>query len=751
MFLKKEDVKEKVRDIIWDKNDNDIVFIVASKGIGKIALLKEIYNVESSNRDIIIANGKRIRNSSPCLTKCFIDGICSYLEKHNSSKTREIFLSYIPKSKPSIAQRILSAFRPFTMRRKIQIDQISAFLEGLSLQQLKEIYVGIAGETPLIIFASAIWLGEDDKKYLMNLYNDTWGARVTFVVALRPTKESLSTIESIYEKNTSRVWVFPLLPEVKAVLDSSSPEAISPISVDDIGCSENYYDFNRALKENHDYFEMYDIVQSLIHEGIGPVNLCLMANQEMSNETYFNLREIISIIYPNSHEEYDKRLVLPYDGRLLWIDALAYYIAIYEGIDSAVKATQRFFFDVIVCARHFRQGYPTREKFIEFLRKNEKKSSNSLATGFSAYYASFATFAKIYSLDNDVGNREEKSLFSIGLLDRAVVEFTDENIDSSINLFGEIYGESQVCSFLDICIETIIRFFERDMDFAALRNTTILSISRFQSLCMSAAYQWLDLTLLSKLVKLQKSILKTGNSIKIDFPELRNSEKEVLFEYFKKEIERENLEMADVIVGPTIFLSYTHSDFEIADRIHNALRNLGYDVKRDIHDVEKWDNLQDFMKSIRRQDYAVFLVSDTYLRKVNCLYEIMQFMKDENIECRAFPIAIDFSQKEKNVRKGSGAPSSMFEDFYWIEIVKYWEKYAQDMDCMLEGIKRENVGELNIRYRMIKELAQTSSEFYSSFFSKKLLATIDPDNVNIENVVSCIDKKITSNAIKNKC
>lgn len=744
MFLNKEDIKEKIQNIILDENDNDIAFIIASKGIGKLNLLGELYGLESSNKEIIIANGKRVRNSSSCLVKCYIDGICSYLEKNNSRKTRENFLRQLPRERLSITQKISLIHNAFVYRRKLKIDEVSSYLSDLSPEQLKDIYVGIAGKTPLVIFASAIWLDAVDIDYLLSLHNDNWGARITFIVALRPTSESLTVMKKTLDKNASRVWVFPLLPELVESPNSTSPKSIASISINQVGTSECYYDFHRALIANQAYFEMYNIVVSLLHEGLNPINLCLMANQEISNETYYDLQKIVASIYPNTKSEYDERLVLPYDGRLLWVDALAYYIALCEGIDDAIIQTQRFFFDVIAHARYFKQGSPTREKFMSFLRNNERESRNHFAKGFASYYSSFVTFAKNFSSKEQFEkNSKDNSELAIELLDRALLEFSDEDVDSSIKLLGEIYEESQVCAILDICLETITRFFEKHKASNNLKATTVISISRFQTLCISAAYQWLDLTLLDKLVELQKSIQTAGYSIKIDYKELMYSGKRMLFDYFKKEIEKEHLKMEDVVMSATIFLSYTHSDSEIAEKLANTLRTLGYDVKRDIRNVSKWDDLQDFMKSIRKQDYAVFLVSDNYLHSTNCLYEIMQFMKDENFGDRSFPIAVGFSETEKNMRKVQNKPISLFDDFYWIEIIRYWQDYALDMKMQLEKIDRENAGELDFRYRIVKGLAQTAAEFFGSSFAHKLLATIDPENVKIEDTVNCIDKKIS--------
>ena len=282
MFLNKEDIKEKIQNIILDENDNDIAFIIASKGIGKLNLLGELYGLESSNKEIIIANGKRVRNSSSCLVKCYIDGICSYLEKNNSRKTRENFLRQLPRERLSITQKISLIHNAFVYRRKLKIDEVSSYLSDLSPVQLKDIYVGIAGKTPLVIFASAIWLDAVDIDYLLSLHNDNWGARITFIVALRPTSESLTVMKKTLDKNASRVWVFPLLPELVESPNSTSPKAIASISINQVGTSECYYDFHRALIANQAYFEMYNIVVSLLHEGLNPINLCLMANQEIS-------------------------------------------------------------------------------------------------------------------------------------------------------------------------------------------------------------------------------------------------------------------------------------------------------------------------------------------------------------------------------------------------------------------------------------------------------------------------------------
>ena len=64
MFLTAEKDKKKKKSIITDDNDNDIIFVVAHKGVGKTKLLEEIYGSVAFNRQLIVADGKRIKKNA---------------------------------------------------------------------------------------------------------------------------------------------------------------------------------------------------------------------------------------------------------------------------------------------------------------------------------------------------------------------------------------------------------------------------------------------------------------------------------------------------------------------------------------------------------------------------------------------------------------------------------------------------------------------------------------------------------------
>ena len=133
----------------------------------------------------------------------------------------------------------------------------------------------------------------------------------------------------------------------------------------------------------------------------------------------------------------------------------------------------------------------------------------------------------------------------------------------------------------------------------------------------------------------------------------------------------------------TIFLSYAHADEEDADQIDECLQNLGYDVKRDVRDVKHWGALRAFMQSIRKEDYVVLLVSDTYLRRDNCMYEVMQLLKDESYQQRAFPVVIDFSKEEKEKRSKADKAQSMFGKNGKMYLEKKLRRFKWNIDMRL--------------------------------------------------------------------
>ncbi len=493
MFASKDEIIKKVDEIICDGTDNEIVFVVASKGIGKNKLLNEIYDFESSKKDIVIANGNRIRGSASILTRCFIDGICSYIEMHDSETCINELMDYLPNAPKS--NRIFES-------GNINITRLSLLLSALSLSQLKDIFVQLAEDTPLVLVASSIFLNSVDVEYLESLYFDNWGAKVTFVIALRPTSDCIKTLSGIAKNNENRIWVFPLLPKVVKDAYNISPTSIASIYVDNIGNSDEG-NFTEALLSNDVYFDTYNLINELLSNDIQLTNLFFLANQEMRVCDSKYLQDIVKKIYGDKSDKAkcDERFVLPHNGKLLWIDALSYFLIIYDGgITKAIVETQKFFFDIMNNINHFAFGRPERKSLVCLLNEISLQKPNELASGFSNYFSSFAFLCKTISVKKRKQNVKKISPELIStLLERLVLDFTDACTDT----LSQIYDNTQLCFVLDIGLDAIIQYL-------SLTTTTIVSsstykkIQKFNTKCIQEAKKWNDETLAIKITKLER-------------------------------------------------------------------------------------------------------------------------------------------------------------------------------------------------------------------------------------------------------
>ena len=62
MFLTREQIMQKTKAIIADDVDNDVLFVVAHKGIGKTQILNEVYGTSKHNAECIAVDGKQDKN-----------------------------------------------------------------------------------------------------------------------------------------------------------------------------------------------------------------------------------------------------------------------------------------------------------------------------------------------------------------------------------------------------------------------------------------------------------------------------------------------------------------------------------------------------------------------------------------------------------------------------------------------------------------------------------------------------------------
>ena len=176
---------------------------------------------------------------------------------------------------------------------------------------------------------------------------------------------------------------------------------------------------------------------------------------------------------------------------------------------------------------------------------------------------------------------------------------------------------------------------------------------------------------------------------------------------------------SNVTQTPRIFLSYCWDDTDRANNIDEYLKKKGIAVTRDIRGVDTWQSLKDFMQTIRDNDFAVLLISDAYLKSANCMYEVLEIMKEQKFRTRIFPAIID---------------SAIYSTDKQIEYVQYWENRVKTLKRNLASLEYTNGLALGHELKKAEDISRSMADF--------LITVSDMKNPAIDNVAEEIYEKL---------
>ena len=172
-----------------------------------------------------------------------------------------------------------------------------------------------------------------------------------------------------------------------------------------------------------------------------------------------------------------------------------------------------------------------------------------------------------------------------------------------------------------------------------------------------------------------------------------------------------------------IFLSYNWCDSDIADNIKNFFeKNTDINIHQDKIDIKKWSSIREYMQSIPEMDYTILLISDAYLKSSNCMYEVLEVMRDRKYKEKIFPVVID---------------KKIYDPIVRTKYVKYWQDEFNKLDENLSEINYQNIGNLGSDLKHIQNIAANIAEFLD------LITSIN--NPEISDVCVAIENKLREN------
>ncbi len=113
------------------------------------------------------------------------------------------------------------------------------------------------------------------------------------------------------------------------------------------------------------------------------------------------------------------------------------------------------------------------------------------------------------------------------------------------------------------------------------------------------------------------------------------------------------------------------------------------------------------MSSIRKADYAILIISDSYLKSLNCMREIMHLDKEENMWDKVLPI---FTKDVK-----------LYSPLERIKYISYWEQQTNGLETLLKSVDSVNAQPIYAELKEYKLINLNLGSFLSNLTDRLVI------------------------------
>lgn len=172
-----------------------------------------------------------------------------------------------------------------------------------------------------------------------------------------------------------------------------------------------------------------------------------------------------------------------------------------------------------------------------------------------------------------------------------------------------------------------------------------------------------------------------------------------------------------------VFISYCWENENIAKTIYEHL-NKKVNLHLDKIDIDEWNSIKEFMQSIGKMDYVILLISDDYLKSENCMYEVLEVLRDRKYQNKILPVTIG---------------EKMYASEDRVKYVKYWQDKYADFNNEIKDISLQNIGSFGKRLKQLQDISSNIADF--------LDVALDMKNPDIENVSIAIERRLKKEGV----
>lgn len=157
----------------------------------------------------------------------------------------------------------------------------------------------------------------------------------------------------------------------------------------------------------------------------------------------------------------------------------------------------------------------------------------------------------------------------------------------------------------------------------------------------------------------------------------------------------ENDYVSDYMSERKIFISYCWVDKDIADMIDKDFKEVyGISFTRDERDLKFKKSIKSFMQTVGEHDFVIMIISDSYLKSDNCMYEVMEVMRDREFRKRILFILLNDEDKKyysqislDNLNKqAKSIACDVYSPKGRIKYIKYWDNKRLELTQLIKDI-----------------------------------------------------------------
>jgi len=182
---------------------------------------------------------------------------------------------------------------------------------------------------------------------------------------------------------------------------------------------------------------------------------------------------------------------------------------------------------------------------------------------------------------------------------------------------------------------------------------------------------------------------------------------------------------------PAIFISYAWgSESEaIAESVEEEFQKRALRIIRDKNDLGYKGRIKDFMEQIGRAKYVILIISNKYLRSINCMFELVQIFKNESFYERIFPVVLD----EVKIARAADR----------LDLLKYWENEAESLSNEIKQLKDlSNIQGLTDDLNLNTEIRSNIGRLTDILKDTNTLSTAQLTSSDFEELYDAVRKKM---------